>query len=63
MAAAAHYSLSTPPPDDGTPTHAPRDSACFIQTTALLEPRNISYMMRNIHATVSSSCTPARYTS
>ena len=62
-AAAAHYSFSTPPPDDGTPTHAPRDRACFIQTIVLLEPRNISYTIRNTHATASSSCTPARYTS
>ena len=42
-AAAAHHSFSTPPPDDGTPTHAPRHRACFTQTTVLLEPRNISY--------------------
>jgi hypothetical protein len=59
-AAAAHYSFSTPPPDDGTPTHAPRHRACFTQTTVLLEPRNISYPIRHTHATASSSCTLAR---
>jgi hypothetical protein len=62
-AAAAHYSFSTPPPDDGTPTHAPRHRACFTRTTVLLEPRNISYPICNRHATASSSCTPDRYTS
>eukprot|EP00966_Prymnesium_polylepis_P048954 1132933-Prymnesium_polylepis.1 len=33
LTAAAHYSFSTPPPDDGTPTHAPRHRVCFMQTT------------------------------
>ena len=58
-----HHSFSTPPPDDGTPTHAPRHRACVTQTTVLLEPRNISYSIPNTYATVSSSCTPYRYTS
>ena len=62
-AAVAHHSLSTPPPDDGTTTHAPRHRAYVTQTTVLLEPRNISYPIRNLHATASSSCTQARYTS
>ena len=62
-AAAAHYSFSTPSPDDDTPTHAPRHRACFIQTTVLLEPRNIRYPIRNTHAKASSSCTSDRYMS
>ena len=62
-AAVAHHSLSTPPPDDGTTTHAPRHRAYVTQTTVLLEPRNVSYTIRNLHATASSSCTPYRYTS
>ena len=58
-----HHSFSTPPPDDGTPTHAPRHRACVTQTTVLLEPRNISYSIPNTYATASSSYTSDRYTS
>ena len=62
-AAATHYSFSRPPPENGTLTHAPRHRSCFTLTVSLLEPRNMSYQICNTHATASSSCTQARYTS
>ena len=47
----------------GTPTHAPRRRSCFTLTLSLLEPLVVLYPIHNTHATASSSCTPARYTS
>eukprot|EP00966_Prymnesium_polylepis_P214731 4972512-Prymnesium_polylepis.1 len=62
-ATAAHYSFSTPPPDDGMATHALKHRTCFTQALVLLEPRHISYTVHNRHARAASSCTSGRYTS
>ena len=62
-AAAAQYHRNTPPPDDGTPIHAPRHRTCFTQTLSRADPLVVRYTIHTRYATSLISYTKSRHAS
>ena len=62
-ASAAQYHRNTPPPDDGTPIHAPRHRTCFTQTLSRADLLVVRYKIHTRRATSSISYTKSRHAS